>query len=533
VTTAPAVRPNRYSTGLRLTPFGSDGEFISSVHKGEVRRLAVLGVGATGVSQVFGIGVQIVSTVVLARLLTPADFGLVTMVTTFSLLLLNAGLNGLTEVVLQCDRIDRQLASNLFWVALATGAAGSVIFVGAAPLIAGFFADPRVLPVAVVLSLCIFLTSAQVLHRALLMRAMCFAEVYVIAAVARVASVIIAVALAWIGWGYWALVAGAVAQPIGESIGAWALCRWTPDPPKALNGTWAMVKFALHVYGRFSLNYFARNMDNVLVGWRFDAVVLGYYKKAYDLFALSTIFTSFSAVVVSALSRFRHDSSQFRRHVLSTISIAAFLGVGMGAILALTGRDVIRLILGAGWDPAGDVFVYFAPGVAATFVYSVHGWILLSSGRSDRLLKWGAVELVVTGAFFVAGLRWGAVGVAAASSAAVSVLVLPALWYAGRPIELGLGQVVRALWRYVIAGLGAAACTAMLAARVPPLVLAPDGLKIAARLATTSLAFASIYLLMVMVLYGGVSPLRQVMTLMMEVLPSRALPPPFSGAQDA
>ena len=504
---------------------------MPSLHATEVRRLAVLGVGVTGLSQAFGIGIQIVSTVLLARLLTPADFGVVAMVTTFSLLLLNAGLNGLTEAVLQCDHIDHSIASNLFWIAVATGAVGSLLFVGAAPLIARLFGDPRIVPVAAALSLSIFFTSTQVLHRALLMRSMRFAEVHGIVAASRVVSLIATIMLAWLGFGYWALVIGALLQPVGESIGAWVLCRWRPGPPQRLAGTRPAVRFALHVYGRFSLNYFARNLDNVLVGWRFDAVVLGYYKKAYDLFALSTIFSSFTAVIVSALSRFRQDAAQFRRHVLSTISIAAFLGVGMGAVLSLTGRDLIRLVLGAGWEPAGDVFVYFAPGVASTFVYSVHGWILLSCGRSDRLLRWAGVELAVTGVFFVLGLQWGAVGVAAASTAAVSLLVLPALWYAGRPIQLGIGQVVGVLWRYVLAGVSAATCTVMIASRAPSLAPAPAAMDVAIRIATTSLVFACSYLVLVVLFHRSLSPLTKFMSLAMEALPSRSTPRPVSGTR--
>ena len=95
------------------------------------------------------------------------------------------------------------------------------------------------------------------------------------------------VVLAWAGWGYWALVAGTIARPLSQSVGAWFLCRWVPGLPRRADGTSSVVRFALNVYGRFSLNYSTRNMDNLLVGWRFGPTSLGFYKKAYDLFVLA------------------------------------------------------------------------------------------------------------------------------------------------------------------------------------------------------------------------------------------------------
>src|SRR5205807_1946003 len=156
------------------------------------------------------------------------------------------------------------------------------------------------------------------------------------------------VGFGWAGWGDWALVAGAVAQSLATSVGAWSACRWFPGQPRRVAGTAAMVRFALNVYARFSVNYSARNTDNLLVGWRFSAQSLGFYKKAYDLFALSAsqLVAPLTVVAVSALSRLNQDSVQYRRHFLSTLGVMAFVGMGLGANLTLVGTDAIRLLLG-------------------------------------------------------------------------------------------------------------------------------------------------------------------------------------------
>src|SRR4030081_19144 len=113
-----------------------------------VRRLAVRGAGVTALSQSLGFWIQMSATVILARLLTPADFGLVAMVTTFSLLLMNVGFNGFTEAVVQREQLDHDLASNLFWINVGLGLLLTIAFAAAGSLLARFYGDPRVANVA-------------------------------------------------------------------------------------------------------------------------------------------------------------------------------------------------------------------------------------------------------------------------------------------------------------------------------------------------------------------------------------------------
>src|SRR5207245_2234195 len=298
-------------------------------------------------------------------LLTPGDFGLVTMVTTFSLLLLNCGLNGFTEAILQREEIDHSLASNLFWINVGLGLLLTIGFASAGPLLARFYGEPRVAAVAVAMSVTIFFTCLSVQHLALLKRAMRFSVVSVNDIVARAVSVAVSVLLASAGWGYWALVAGAVALPLATSVGALTLCRWVPGLPRRGVGTVPMVRFAMNTYGRFVMDYFARNLDNLLVGWRFGPQPLGFYKKAYDLFVLpaNQLSAPLTTVAVSTLSRLTGDPIQYRRYYLSALSLLAFVGMGLGADLTLVGKDLVLLLLGPQWEESGRIFTFFGPGI--------------------------------------------------------------------------------------------------------------------------------------------------------------------------
>jgi len=499
-----------------LKPFDARGAFRPTANGDELRRLAVQGAGATVLASALGLAIQVIATIVLARLLAPADFGVVAMVTTFSLLLMNFGLNGFTEAVIQREEINDALVSNLFWINIGVASLFTIGFAAAGSLLARFYGDARVAPVAIGLSATIFITSTSVQHLALLKRAMRFPALSALDIFTRAVSVTGSIILGWAGWGYWALVAGAVAQTLVTSFGAWSLCRWVPRRPRSVAGTLSMVRFAINIYARFSVNYFARDMDKLLVGWRFNASALGFYKKAYDLFALSAsqLVSPLTNVAVAALSRLNRDSTQYRQYLLGALAVIAFVGMGVGADLTLVGGDVIRLLLGPGWETAGRIFTFFGPGIGVMLLYGTHGWIHLSIGRADRWFRWGVIEVTVTGLLFILGLRWGPGGVAVAWAASFWLLTIPAFWYAGRPIHLGIAPVIAAVWKYILASLLAGCVSAVIVRELPPFDGLSSPVAAVTRIIITSILFGSQYLGVVVLLHHGFRPLHQVVGLL-------------------
>jgi O-antigen/teichoic acid export membrane protein len=506
-----------------LRPFDASGSFRPGVDQGETRQLAVRGAGFTLLSGGIGFGVQMISTVVLARLLTPADFGLVAMVTTFNLLLTNFGLNGFTEAIQQRERINSRLVSNLFWINLCVSSLLAAGFAASGSLLARFYGDPKVAHVAIAISPTIVLGGLAVQHLALLKRALRFSTVSFNDLLSRVVSLLVGIALAWVGLGYWALVAAALAAPLTVAVGAWTQCRWIPEFPRREPGTGAMVRYAFNVYGRFSFNYFARNTDNLLVGWRFGSSTLGFYKKAYDLFLFPACQLSapLTSVAVSTLSRLDSNSNQYKRYFLRALAVMAFVGMGISADLTLIGRDVIRLLLGPAWATAGRIFVFFGPGVGIMLIYNTHGWLHLSIGTAHRWFRWVVVEFAVTACLFLLGLHWGPEGIAAAWTLSFWILTIPAFWYAGRPIGFGVAPVIAEVWKYILA----ASVSGLVSAAVLRSVPIFSGLEGSAgafvRIIADSLLFGILYLAAVAVVHGGLTQILQFKDLALEMMPWR------------
>jgi PST family polysaccharide transporter len=505
-----------------MIPFDASGAFRPIAGSSELRRLAVRSATATVSATGLSFATQVISTVILARLLTPADFGVVAMATTFSFLLASCGLNGFTEVVIQFEEMDHYTASNLFWLNSGAGLVLAIALVAAGSLMGRFYRDPLVANVAAGLSVGIFIYSASVIHIALLKRAMRFAATSTNDVIGRAVNTAVSILLALRGWGYWALVAGIVAQQLSVTIGAWWLCRWNPSLPRRTGKTGAGVRFAAKVCGRFCLGYFTQNIDNLLVGWQFNAVILGFYKKAYDLFALSgsSLISPLHNVALATLSRLNQDPARLRRYLAKSLGLIAFVGMAASADLTLVGKDVVRLVLGPQWSESGRIFELFGPGIGAMLLCGTVGWIHLSVGRPGRWLRWSVAELVLTVSLFLAALPWGPAGIAAAWSISYWILLIPGFWYAGRPIEFGASALIAAVWRYAAAALVAGFATAAII-RGTPFWETPSGVSAALwAIIIISTLFVTVYLAINILLHWGLAPLRQLAGLLRELAPS-------------
>lgn len=506
-----------------MSPFDAAGAFRLSAEGRGLRRLAVRGAAASLSASGLSLAVQIVSTVVLARLLTPADFGVVTMATTFSLIVTNFGLNGFTEAVIQFEAIDHQTASNLFWFNSGAGFVLAIAFAASGSLLALLFHNPLLKGVAAGLSIGIVIAASSVVHQAFLKRALRFTESSINDWTGRALNTVVSIVLALKGWGYWALVAGIIAQQSSVTIGAWCLCPWIPSLPRRTGKTGAMVRFAGKVYGQFTLRYASQNVDNLLVGWRFNAAALGFYKKAYDLFTLSgsQLTAPLNNVALATLSRLNHDRERFRRYLANSLGMIAFAGLAMSGDLTLVGRDVVRLVLGSKWSESGKIFELFGPGIGVMLLCNTVGWIHLSIGKPERWLRWSIVELAVTVSLFVAALPWGPGGVAAAWSIAYWVLFIPAFWYAGRPIGLGVSSIIAAVWRYAAAALAAGLATAAIIRGTLFWGVASGTSAALEAVIVISLLFVALYLAAVILFHWGLMPLRQLTSLLRELAPAR------------
>jgi PST family polysaccharide transporter len=358
-----------------------------------------------------------------------------------------------------------------------------------------------------------------------------FAKVAFCDIAAAVASLGIAIFLAYRGWGYWALVARWVTAPIVLTACGWLMCPWRPGPPIRGTGVRPMVRYAFATYGNCVLGYFSKTADKVLVGRFLGSQALGAYDRAFQLSAMlpSQLIMPLNSVAMPAFSRLASDPARFRHTYLRLLSILAFVSMPLSAIVTLTGRDLILVLLGPQWESASHLVPLFGLSAGIMLMYFTHVWLHLSLGTPDKWLRWGLIALVVTLVLLVVGLPFGPQGAAAAYSASLYILTVPAIWYAGRPVQLKASAIVSRSWKFFVAALGAGLLSWLAANVWGATTVMFDRMNPLERIAASGALCAPIYLLFVVVLHRGTEPISQFMSLVRGMIPSRVFARPVAA----
>lgn len=399
------------------------------------------------VKQALKLVLTTLSTVVMARLLTPADFGLVAMVMPFVGFVSLFRDPGLSTITVQRSALNHVQLSALFWLSAGFSVALALVTCAAAPLIGQFYGDRRATWVAFSLALVFPISGLASQHRALMVRQMRFTILAVIELVSLILSVLIGIVAARQGLGYWSLVLMPASNELVGLVMVSAFSAWRPGRPRRFAEMRSILHFSLNFSGFNVLNYFARNMDNLLIGWRHGAMELALYSKAYVLLLLplEQIRDPMTAVVVPALSRLQDHPDLLRTYYLRALNLFTSIALPMSVFMGIMSESIIRLILGEQWIGASRIVPVLAISSLVQSIYTPVGWLYISLGRVDRMLKWAAIALPPTVAAFIIGVRWGAFGVAVAYAVSSMLLTIPALWFAVQTAPVSLGDIGKAL----------------------------------------------------------------------------------------
>ena len=481
---------------------------------------AVKGAGINVATQFVGLICHTVGVIVLARLLTPKDFGLVAMVTAFSYWFMNFGVNGFTEYIIQKQHISKKDVNSIFWlhVFLATFLASGFACFGF--LLVDFYEEPALIGISAAMATSFILCSFFTTHFALLMREMKFASIAIVRLVAVILSIVFAIAVAIGGMGYWAVVTRQLTIPAVSIIAAWFICPWRPGRPRYIANALPGLKYAIQVYCNFSLGYVTRNIDKVLLGKLHGSELLGNYDRAIHLSSMpaNQLLAPLHRVALATLSRLKNDKERFAAYYTKAVSTITFLGTILAVILTLSAQDLILLLLGPEWVEAGKVVMALGPGIAAKFVYETHSWLHLSLGTPGRWLRWNIFASILTITAFIIAAPFGAVAMGIAYSARTYAIVIPALWYAGQPIQLSLKVLISFIWAYFAAAISVCFFWLYLSAYWLPLNGLLTRVGTINKILIISCTVSFLYLVVVIILQRGLRSIREILSLIRLIL---------------
>ncbi len=493
-------------------------EYFNTDHlKSNLKSHSIRGGALTLFSRGTSIIIQLLSTVVLARLLTPRDHGLVAMVLSVTGFFLVFRDMGLTDATIQESEITHEQISTLFWINAAFGLLLTFFVMSLSPAISWFFKEPALRNITIVSAFSFLLSGFYTQHLALLKRGMFFFQITMVEIFSSVFSVAVAIFMALKGFGYWALVARPVVLAATMTICVWYFCRWRPGRLAKLSEVWSMLTFGANTLGYFVINYFARYLDSTLIGWRYGAVPVGLYSKAVALSSLPVgqITIPLQSVAVTTLSKLKMEPPKFRKYFLHAISMLSLIGMPICGFLAADSKDIVYFLLGSQWDKATPFVTVLSVAALVQIFGSTIGWLHISLGDADRWFRWGLIASTLTVTAFFIGLPFGAMGVAVSYTCITFLITGPALAYAGKPIGLTIYPIVDAVWRYAVASL----ISGIILHKI--LINLIDFDFVIVRLLVFGCLFLGVYAVFVVILYRSFRPFKQFFEHLCELLPER------------
>jgi O-antigen/teichoic acid export membrane protein len=390
---------------------------------------------------------RIGSMMVLARLLSPRDFGLVGMVTAFTGVLNLFRDFGLSAVSVQRASVTEEQSSTLFWINVLFGGMLTIMAMALAPVLGAFYHEPRLLSITAAMAIGFLLNGAGVQHSALLQRQMRFSALAGIDCFSLITGTAVAIGMARAGYGYWALVAMAVILPLASTLGLWLTAGWIPGLPRRGVGIRSMMRFG----GTMTLNglvlYLTFNFEKILLGRFWGAESIGIYGRAYQLIRIPTdnLNSAVGEVAFAALSRLQHDSGRLRRYFLKGYSLVVALTLPATIACAVFADDLITVLLGAKWIDAAPIFRLLAPTILVFAVTNPLGWLLSALGLVGRALKISLVFAPFMIAGYVIGLPYGPRGVALAYSGVMVLWAVPFVVSAVHGTVISVRDILTAL----------------------------------------------------------------------------------------
>ena len=451
---------------------------------GELKGKSVRGGVAAVLGQAVGMALQIGTTFVLARILSPTDYGLQSMVLTLTAFFSLFKDAGLSVATVQRETVTSEHISTLFWINLVLGAVLTILVAASGPFLAAFYKDPRLLWLTVASASIFLFNSLSVQHKALLDRAMRFSTSVKIDILSAAIGSVIAIGMAALGCGYWSLICQNISLAIIGTVATWIAMPWLPGRPRWTVELRSMVRFG----GTVTLNgfvvYFAYNTEKILLGRFWGAAPLGIYTRAYQLATLPVqqLIGAVHIVAFSVLSRMQSEVQRLQRAYLKSLSLIVSMTIPVVISTALFSDEIVLLMLGRKWMGVAVVLRLLSPTVLVFALINPFSWFLRATGRVGRSLNIAFLICPVVVAGILAGLHRGPAGVAVGYSAAMALLFVPVVAWAIH----GTGITARDYWdaikRPLISGIlgGATGWLVKMAfhSALPPLAMLLFGLAL-------------------------------------------------------
>lgn len=393
--------------------------------------------------QVLSVGI----TAVLARMLSPSDYGLVALAAIFTGFLSMFGDLSIGTALIQKKVIEDWEISTSFWICIATGVALATILCAIAPFAADYYEQPILTYLIVISALNFLITPICSIHKTLLTKKLQFNRMGQLNILFASFSAITSLTLAVSGLGVWSLVLGDLVANVLIIPIVWKFEKWRPKFIFDRSCFKYLFTFSSYILSSNVLFYFARNFDNMIVGKYLGAGVLGIYSMAYKLMMkpLQQISWSVTLVLFPTFSAIQDDIARIRAAYLKVVQGIALLTFPMMLGLMIVSREFILVMVGSKWEGVIEPLQVLCLVGAIQSIGTTFGSIFISLGRADLQFKTGLVSSIGDIIGFITCIRWGLMGLVQGYLVTSTLFFCFICFVALRQIKLPMGVFFKSL----------------------------------------------------------------------------------------
>ena len=390
---------------------------------------------------------RVLVAVILARLLTPTEYGVAGMVLVFSGFVLPFADLGLGAALVQRPSLTEADLSTVFWVSVAGGAIFTACGLALASPVAHFYGQPQVKPLFAALSLGFLIVSFATVQRSLLVREINFRSLELRNLAGTLAGAVAAVVVAARGYGPWALIIQFLVLEVVSTALMWVFSPWRPRFIFSRGSARDLGGFGLKAIGARILSDVRQNGDKLVIGRILGSVPLGVYLVANNivLTPFNRIVTPLQDVLLPAFSRLQDGPRAIGlawlrvNRVLAAVSMPAMLG------LVVVAPDFVPLVLGSKWHAAVPIIQLLGWVGLLQALQGLNTAALIASDRAGKLFVVTALIVVISLGALLIGLPWGVKGVATAYAVANTIVFPAYTWYLSRDLAVSLREFGRSL----------------------------------------------------------------------------------------
>ncbi|RUO37325.1 flippase [Aliidiomarina shirensis] len=390
-------------------------------------------------------GIGILVTLLLARFLVPEDFGLVAMMAVFIALGSSLMESGFREALIRLEKITQEDYTTAFYANLALGLFSYIILALVAPSIASFYDEPRLVELIRVASLSVIIMSFQVVQVASLSRKLNFKAQLKASFPASIISGAIAIYLAYLGWGVWALVGHTLLNAFLHTALLWRIEAWRPTMQFSWKSAKAMYNFGYKLFLSGMLDTVFQNLYVIVIAKAFSASAAGLYffaTKIRDLIVQQLI-VAIQSVTYPALSSVQNDAPRLKLAYKKIVILMTLAMFPMVIFIAAFAQHIFELILPAKWWPAVPYFQLLCAAALMMPLHSINLNILKVKGRSDLFLYLEIIKKLVNGAVLLATYQYGIHAIIIGQIATSVVNYIPNSYFSSKLLGYGIIEQVK------------------------------------------------------------------------------------------